>query len=82
MSKQKNVQIPVELFADLVHYFILDEETPEANQHIREQLKLKLEAMEKRELYNTYKTAENPEEAEKARQAYLDISGILDSFRW
>jgi hypothetical protein len=42
----------------------------------------KLDAMVKRELYTTYKTAGTLEEREKARQEYLEKVGIPKDFRW
>ena len=42
----------------------------------------KLEAMALRELYGKAKTAPIETEREKARQEYLEMSGILDSFHW
>lgn len=82
----KNIQIPEELFFDLLKYFILtsDDEiiSEEMHERIRIGLLKKLQAMADRELYTTYKTAPTEEEREKARQKYLDSKGIPQNFRW
>jgi hypothetical protein len=80
MEKKKNVTIPEELFLDLVKYFLADIRLDE--DRIRLGLQEKLDAMVKRELYTTYKTAGTPEEREKARQEYLEKVGIPEEFRW
>lgn len=81
----KNVQIPQELLYDLFRYFLTDEE-PEEHDYTREvittALEAKLEALVRHELYTTYKTADSPQEREKARQAYLDRVGMRQSYRW
>ena len=76
----KNVQISEKLFIQLVKYHLLDVEVEK--EEIEKGLEEKLDAMAKRELYTTYKTAANPVEKEKARQEYLNKRGVLDSFRW
>ena len=76
----KNVQISEKLFIQLVKYHLLDVEVEE--EQIAKGLEDKLDAMVKRELYTTYKTAISPVEKEKARQEYLNKRGVLDSFRW
>ncbi len=77
---QKNVQIPYELFLDLVRYHLLD--FTENEEKIRRGLERKLNAMCDRELYKKYKTAEAENEREEARQKYLDSRGVPNSFRW
>ena len=76
----KNVQIPYELFVDLVLYHLNGED--DFDEEIRQGLEQKLEAMVRHELYAKYKTALTPEEREEARQRYLDERGILQSYRW
>lgn len=82
----KNIQIPEELFFDLLKYFILTSDneiiSEEMHEKIRTSLLKKLQAMADRELYTTYKTAPTEEEREKARQKYLDSKGIPQNFRW
>lgn len=77
---QKNVQIPNELFLNLICYHLLDFTENEAE--IRRGLERKLNAMCDRELYRKYKTAETEAEREEARQKYLDSKGIPESYRW
>lgn len=78
----KSVNIPQELFFELIRYFYLEDVSESRYKAIREALELKLDNLVKHELYTTYKTAESPQEREEARQKYLDTVGIRDSFRW
>ena len=76
----KQVQIPQELFVQLIHYHLMEDGSHE--DAIRAGLEKKLDALVLRELYEKSKTAPTEEEREKARQEYLDRRGISDSFRW
>ena len=76
----KQVQIPQELFVQLLHYHLMEDDS-NANE-IRIGLEKKLDAMVLREPYRKAKTAPTEMEREKARQEYLDRRGIPDSFRW
>ena len=76
----KQVQISQELFVQLLHYHLMEDDS-NANE-IRIGLEKKLDAMVLRELYGKSKTALTEEEREKARQEYLDRRGIPNSFRW
>ncbi|MBD5355643.1 MAG: complexin-2 [Bacteroides sp.] len=76
----KNVQIPYELFVELLRYHLV-EDTSCAGE-IRRGLEKKLASMVCHELYSKYKTAPTGEEREKARKEYLDKRGVLDCFRW
>ena len=76
----KNVQIPYELFVDLVLYHLNDEE--DFQDDIRQGLSQKLDAMLNRQLYSQYKTAPTEEQREQARQEYLDRRGVPQSYRW
>lgn len=76
----KNVQIPYELFVDLILYHLNGEEDFE--EEICQGLEQKLDAMVMRELYVKFKTAPTEEERERARQEYLDRRGVLPDFRW
>lgn len=78
----KNVQIPLELFYDLVKAHLLDLGDEDTLERIRKALEGKLDAMAKHELYSTSKTADSPREREKARLEYLDKVGIHKDFRW
>ena len=76
----KSVQIPYELFVDLVLYHLNDEENFQDD--IRQGLSQKLDAMLNRQLYSQYKTAPTEEQREQARQEYLDRRGVPQSYRW
>lgn len=54
--KNRNVQIPYELFFQLLQYFLI--ENYEGEEIIRKGLEKKLNAMVDRELYSKYKTAQ------------------------
>jgi hypothetical protein len=76
----KNVQIPYELFVDLVLYHLNGEGAFE--EEIRQGLTQKLDALLNRQLYSQYKSAPTKEQREQARQQYLDRRGIPESFLW
>ena len=76
----KQVQIPQELFVQLIRYHLMEDDS--RVDKIRIGLEKKLDAMVLRELYGKSKTALTEGEREKARQEYLDRCGIPDSFRW
>lgn len=76
----KSVQIPYELFVDLVLYHLNGED--DVDGEIQQGLERKLDAMLNRQLYSQYKTAPTEEQRERARQEYLDRRGVLQSFRW
>lgn len=78
--KNRNVQIPYELFFQFLQYFLM--ENYESEETIRQGLERKLDTMVNRELYSKYKTAPTEEEREKSRQEYLDRRGIPENFRW
>ena len=76
----KQIQIPEELFMQLIKYHLLDMQ--ELQPKIIEGLESKLDSISMRLLYSKYKTAITEEEKQKARQEYLDRRGVPDSFRW
>jgi len=76
----KNVQIPYELFVDLVLYHLRGEE--DYDEDIRRGLSQKIDAVLNRQLYSQYKTAPTEEQREQARQEYLDRRGVPQSYRW
>ena len=61
----KTVQIPYDLFLDLVMYHLRGEDDYE--EEIRQGLEQKLDTMLNRQLYSRYKTAPTEEEREQAR---------------
>ena len=76
----KSVQIPYELFVDLVLYHLRGE--LDFDEEIRQGLEQKIDAMLNRQLYSQYKTAPTEEQREQARQEYLDRRGVPQSYRW
>ena len=76
----KQVQIPQELFVQLIHYHLMEDNSHEGE--IKIGLEKKLDAMVNREVYSKSKTAPTEEEREKFRQEYLDRRGIPENFRW
>lgn len=82
MAKEKMIQIPDKLFIELCRYFVLDIESQELKQSISKGLAEKLDRIVQHDLYTTYKTAPSKEQAEKAREEYLEKRGIPVSFRW
>lgn len=77
-----NVQIPQELFLDLVRYFLLDDTSETRLNAIEKGLMDKLDKLARHQTYTASKVAETPEEREKARKQYLDMVGIHQDFRW
>ena len=63
----KQIQIPEQLFMELVKFHLLDMEENLPS------IKQGLEA---------YKTAPTEEEREQARKEYLDRRGVPEKFRW
>ena len=78
--QNKSVQIPYELFFQLLQYFLMD--NYDGEEKIRQGLEKKLDAMVNREMYSKFKTAPTEEEREKFRQEYLDRREIPENFRW
>ena len=76
----KQVQIPQELFVQLLYYHLLEDDSHA--DEIRIGLEKKLHAMVLHELYEKSKTAPTEAEREKFRKEYLDRKGIPYSFRW
>ena len=76
----KSVQIPYDLFVDLVLYHLNGKD--DFDEEIRQGLEQKLDAMLNRQIYSRYKTAPNEEEREQARPEYLARRGVPQSYRW
>ena len=76
----KQVQIPQELFVQLIRYHLMEDDNHEGE--IRIGLEKKLDAMVLHELYEKSKTAPTEAERGKFRKEYLDRRGIPESFRW
>lgn len=76
----KSVQIPKELFIQLISYHLCGDDLWEDK--IKAGLERKMENIINRMTYTDYKTAPTEEEREKARQKYLDSKGYHKDFRW
>lgn len=79
-ERMKQIQIPEQLFMELVKFHLLDME--ENLPSIKQGLEAKLDALVMRDLYSKYKTAPTEEEREQARKEYLDKRGVPEKFRW
>lgn len=79
-DKQKQVQIPLELFHMILMY--CNGMKIENLETIQKGLNEKLERLALRELYTEFKTAPTQEQREQARQMYLDKIGVPEGFRW
>jgi len=79
-NRMKSVQIPYDLFVDMVLYHLNGED--DFDEEIRQGLEQKLDAILNRQLYSQYKTAPTEEEREQARQEYLARRGVPQSYRW
>lgn len=82
----KNVQIPEDLFYEICRFHLLELDEADlriTEDEIREGLRRKLDAMQRRTLYSIYKdTKASPEDRQAARKAYLDMVGMLPGYRW
>ena len=79
-ERMKQIQIPEQLFMELVKFHLLDME--ENLPSIKQGLEAKLDALVMRDLYSKYKTAPTEEEREQARKEYLDKRGVPEKFWW
>ena len=75
----KNVQIPYELFVDLVLYHLNGED--DFDEEIRQGLEKSWMPCST-DGSTQYKTAPTEEQREQARQEYLDRRGVPQSYRW
>ena len=79
----KSVQIPLELFYDLVRVHLLDADDKDTLQRITKALEGKIDAMVAHDTYSKSKDMNlTAQEREEARQKYLDLKGIHKDFRW
>lgn len=83
MRSKGNVQIPYELFLDLVRVHLAEVDDPKILDRVRAGIQTKFDAMTARDLYGIMHDPEKTAaEREDARQRYLDQRGIPESFRW
>ena len=82
-TKPKNIQIEQSFFYNLISYTYThaDPDDP-AFKQIDVAFHRKLEAMDRHNAYTAYKISPTEETREKARQEYLELAGILESYRW
>ena len=81
---QKRVQIQSDLFDLMVSYIQDHYDANDRNRYRRivDGIKEKQEAMARHNVYTVYKTGQDPEMRELARQVYLDKAGVLPDYRW
>ena len=70
--QNKSVQIPYELFFQLLQYFLMD--NYDGEEIIRLGLEKKLDRMVMRDLYGKFKTAPTEEERERARKEVCEVA--------
>lgn len=87
-NKEKQIQISESTFINVYKLLIqldnyqLDNNTTELKNTVRRQIMGKLEAMEKRKIFTTYKTSiSGSKKREENRQKYLDKANISDNWR-
>lgn len=79
----KSVQIPEEVFIELVKFVFFDAaRTNERQSFLITELNKKIDKMAAHEAYSTYKNADSKAAREDARKKYLDLKGISTDFRW
>ena len=81
---QKRIQIRLDQY-DLMVAYILDHYDPDDIDRFRRIIRgisEKQEAMNRHNVYSIYKTVNDQETKEIARQMYLDKAGIPTEFRW
>lgn len=81
---QKRIQIKMELFELMVSYIRdhYDTDDRERYHRITDGVEEKQEALAKHNAYTVYKTGQDKETREAARQIYLEKTGMLPDFRW
>lgn len=83
MIKQKYISIDFVLFSLLVNYFDEHSDYTDPNYSIIHSLiSKKIEALYRHEVYTTYKTDISSTVRSLARQEYLRLVGINESFMW
>lgn len=79
----KNVQIPLMLFAGIASIILFDNDDPDLWDTVKKGIDDKFNAMYKRQLYSTYRDKNlTAAEREAARIKYLDEVGIPHDFWW
>lgn len=79
----KNYQIPDKLFLKLIDYFLLGETDQETFDDIASMIDAKCDSIIKRNYYSAqFDKSLSPEQQEEARQKYLDMIGMRESYRY
>ena len=79
----KSVQIPEELFNNLVLFFLANPESGDLFETCKQGVQAKFDKVVNRDLYSTMHDENlSSAEREQARQQYLDRRGIPAGFRW
>ncbi len=82
-AKERITQIDFDFFEDLYIYAARHAEPDDLQyKRITIEVRKKLEALMKHELYSLYKAGASDEIRKKAREEYLDAAEIMESFRW
>lgn len=76
----RNIQISAELFYMLIKYHIDGDSA--WKDRIAEELQSKYDRILQHNRYTAYKTVDDPEIKEMARNSYLDAAGYLPDYRW
>ena len=79
---RKYIQLPIELFGNLVKFHLLEMEDEETRACIVRGLNEKMDRIQDHDLYTTYKISGSEEERKAAREEYLDRKGVPESFRY
>lgn len=83
MQRPRNILLDYDLFVDLYVYACRHSEQDDLQfKRLYAGVRRKLEAMMRHDLYSLYKSGADEEIRAKARQEYLDLIGLSDSFRW
>lgn len=82
MLYPKNVQIPYDLFLEIIDYMDDHQDNDYRYFEITKALNQKLESIYRHVLYSAYKVAPTEKLRAEARQRYLDLMGVPSSFRW
>lgn len=82
-NRPRHIQIDYNLFLQMSAYVTnhFDPEDPDS-QSILLGIRDKFASMERRDLYSAYKSAPSAAAREMAREEYLSMMGIPESFRW
>ena len=82
-DKPRSIRIDYSFFQDLVSYAFMHGDPDDPCFHrIDDAFHRKIEAMEHHRIYSQYKAGATQEIRSKARDEYLELIGLRDSYRW